>query len=207
MVRQRQHKWAASEADARAALALLKPADALAIKAAYYRTTALLQMRKLHVPGREGAEHEKEPGDQAGVDGAVTNGDEDRDHTSAEALEVAIAAYRLAIDTRNANAEPLAKLVLLAKKAVWEEREAVRLRQTHATLGQVEDLLESDMARELAALREAKDCGEVGEVGYEEDVEKVKAETVRRIGVVREAFAARFGDELKERVSAGFPVL
>ncbi|KAK2746655.1 hypothetical protein FQN57_002999 [Myotisia sp. PD_48] len=115
-----------------------------------------------------------------------------------EAYDVAIAAYASSLENKNPNAEPLSKLILRSKHNIWAAKETARLRERNETLRQVEILLETDMNRELAQLRESLEKGEIGEIGYLEDQKELTQEHTKRLHDVREVFAAADG-ELTER--------
>lgn len=65
----------------------------------------------------------------------------------------------------------------------------------------MEELLESELDGELRRLRESLEKGEIGEIGFNEDQKILKEEAAKRLEDVRFAFAAAYGEELKERVS------
>ncbi|EEP77384.1 conserved hypothetical protein [Uncinocarpus reesii 1704] len=117
-----------------------------------------------------------------------------------EAYEVALAAYKTSIETKNPNSEPLSKTILRAKQAIWAAKESARLRETNETLRQVEELLESDLERELEQLRQRFEAAEIGEVGYAEDQRILRDEARKKVEDVREVFAAAKGGDMKERV-------
>ncbi|KAL1960180.1 hypothetical protein VTO42DRAFT_8723 [Malbranchea cinnamomea] len=118
----------------------------------------------------------------------------------AEAYEVALAAYKFSLETRNPNSEVLSKIILRAKQAIWAAKETARLREANDTLRRVEELLEADLNSELAQLRARYEAGEIGEVGYAEDQKILKEEAQKRLQDVRQAFEASSGGALKERV-------
>lgn len=118
-----------------------------------------------------------------------------------EAYDVALAAYQRSLDTKNPNAEPLSKMILRAKQAIWAAKETARLREKDETLRKVEELLEADMNKQLEELRQQFEAGHIGEIGYTEDQRVLREETQKKINDVREVFAAAKGDDSKERVS------
>lgn len=117
-----------------------------------------------------------------------------------EAHDVALAAYKLSIDTRNRNSEALSRIILRAKQAIWAAKETSRLREKDETLRGIEGLLESDLNKELERLKGEYERGEIGHVGYVEDHNILKEEAEKRLQDVREVFAAAKGGEMKERV-------
>ncbi|KAF3482940.1 U-box domain-containing protein [Arthroderma uncinatum] len=116
----------------------------------------------------------------------------------AEALEIALAAYKSSLETKNPNSEPLSRVILRAKQSIWAAKETSRLRERNETLKQVEVLLEADLKAEITRLHEAFQRGEMGQVGYDEDKKVLEEEYAKRLKNVREAFAA-VDPELQER--------
>lgn len=123
----------------------------------------------------------------------------------AAAFEVALEAYKKSIETRSPNSEPLSKIILRSKQAIWATKETARLREQNETLKQVEQLLEGELEAELSRLRESLERGDIGEVGFTEDQKILKEEASKRLSDVRFAFASAYGGELKERVSLYIP--
>ncbi|KLJ07461.1 STIP1 likey and U-box containing protein 1 [Blastomyces silverae] len=117
-----------------------------------------------------------------------------------EARDVALAAYRASIETKNPNAEPLSKVILRAKQAVWAAKETTRLRDQNETLRKWEELLQADYEKDLAELRARLAAGEIGQIGFEEDKKDLLDETQRRLNIMRDVFAASMGEDMKERV-------
>ncbi|KAI2382017.1 hypothetical protein LOY88_006389 [Ophidiomyces ophidiicola] len=117
----------------------------------------------------------------------------------AEAYDVALAAYKTSIELMNPNAEPLSKTILRAKQATWAVKETARLRERDETLRQVEELMESELRRDMDELRERFDANELGAIGYAEDQRILREESQRKVNEVREVFAAAKGNEMKER--------
>lgn len=117
----------------------------------------------------------------------------------AEALEIALAAYKISLETKNPNSEPLSRIILRAKQSIWAAKETSRIRERNETLKQVEMLMEADLNSEIAALHNAFEKGEMGKVGYEEDRKLLEEEYSKKLRNVREAFAS-VDIELQERV-------
>ncbi|EDN05078.1 U-box domain-containing protein [Histoplasma capsulatum] len=118
----------------------------------------------------------------------------------AEALDVALAAYKASIETKNPNAEPLSRVILRAKQAIWAASETTRLRNQDETLRKWEELLQADYEKELSELRASLAVGEIGQIGFEEDKKDLLDEMQRRLGIMRNMFAASKGADMKERV-------
>jgi len=118
----------------------------------------------------------------------------------AEAYEVALAAYKTSLEIRNPNAEPLSKIILRSKQAMWAAKETSRLRERSETLKRVEELLETQLNTELQQLKATFRAGEIGEIGYQEDQKILREEAWRRLSDIREVFGAACGAEMKERV-------
>jgi hypothetical protein len=70
-----------------------------------------------------------------------------------------------------------------------------------ATLGAVEGLIEADVERALGELEGRLERGEIGEIGFGEDRDALRADAENNIRNVREAFAVSSKGEVKERVS------
>lgn len=118
----------------------------------------------------------------------------------AEALDVALAAYKASIEIKNPNAEPLSRVILRAKQAIWAASETTRLRNQDETLRKWEELLQADYEKELSELRASLAVGEIGQIGFEEDKKDLLDEMQRRLGIMRNMFAASKGADMKERV-------
>ncbi|KAM5448713.1 putative RING-type E3 ubiquitin transferase [Microsporum audouinii] len=116
----------------------------------------------------------------------------------AEALEIALVAYKSSLETKNPNSEPLSRIILRAKQSIWAAKETARLRERNETLKQVETLMEAELKAEIATLHEAFQKGEMGKVGFEEDKKLLEEEYARKLNNVREAFAS-VDPELQER--------
>ncbi|EEQ29300.1 putative RING-type E3 ubiquitin transferase [Microsporum canis] len=116
----------------------------------------------------------------------------------AEALEIALAAYKSSLETKNPNSEPLSRIILRAKQSIWAAKETARLRERNETLKQVETLMEAELKAEIATLHEAFQKGEMGKVGFEEDKKLLEEEYAKKLNNVREAFAS-VDPELQER--------
>ncbi|KKZ66647.1 STIP1 likey and U-box containing protein 1 [[Emmonsia] crescens] len=118
----------------------------------------------------------------------------------AEAHDVALAAYKASIETKSPNAEPLSRVILRAKQAIWAAKETTRLRSQNETLRRLEELLQADRDKELSELRARLAAGEIGQIGFKEDEKELLAEAQRRLDVVRDVFASSLGGDMKERV-------
>lgn len=121
-------------------------------------------------------------------------------HRPQEAFETALAAYKLAIDQGDGNAEVLSKLVLRAKQTIWEGKETARLREQNETLKKLEELLEKNLAEDLKEIEMKYSWGEIGEVARVEDKDELRTQHRKEIGIVRSQFA-KDNPEMKERVS------
>ncbi|OJD17803.1 hypothetical protein ACJ73_08769 [Blastomyces percursus] len=117
-----------------------------------------------------------------------------------EARDVALAAYKASIETKNPNAEPLSKVILRAKQAIWAAKETGRLREQNETLRKWEELLQADYEKDIAELRARLAAGEIGQIGFEEDKKDLLDETQKRLNIMRDVFAASVGEDMKERV-------
>ncbi|EEQ85602.1 hypothetical protein RJZ56_006554 [Blastomyces dermatitidis] len=117
-----------------------------------------------------------------------------------EARDVALAAYKASIETKNPNAEPLSKVILHAKQAIWAAKETTRLRDQNEALRKWEELLQADYEKELAELRARLAAGEIGQIGFEEDKKDLLDDTQKRLNIMRDVFAASVGEDMKERV-------
>ncbi|KAJ6012047.1 hypothetical protein N7499_012984 [Penicillium canescens] len=117
-----------------------------------------------------------------------------------EAYDVASDAYTQSLAAKNAQTENLSRTVLRAKQAIWAARETGRLREMNATLGAVEGLIEADVKRALEELEGRLERGEIGEIGFGEDRDALRADAENNIRNVREAFAVSSKGEVKERV-------
>ncbi|KAJ6099977.1 hypothetical protein N7467_001512 [Penicillium canescens] len=117
-----------------------------------------------------------------------------------EAYDVASNAYTQSLAAKNAQTENLSRTVLRAKQAIWAARETGRLREMDATLGAVEGLIEADVKRALEELEGRLERGEIGEIGFGEDRDALRADAENNIRNVREAFAVSSKGEVKERV-------
>ncbi|EEH35414.1 U-box domain-containing protein [Paracoccidioides lutzii Pb01] len=119
----------------------------------------------------------------------------------AEAHDIAYAAYKASLETRNPNAEPLSRVILRAKQSIWAAKETARLRNQNETLKRLEDLLQADLDKELSELRARLAAGEIGQIGFKEDEKELLDDGQRRLDVVRDVFASSMGEEsMKERV-------
>ncbi|EFR00031.1 U-box domain-containing protein [Nannizzia gypsea CBS 118893] len=116
----------------------------------------------------------------------------------AEALEIALAAYKTSLETKNPNSEPLSRIILRAKQSIWAAKETARIRERNETLKQVEALMEAELRSEMAALHDAFEKGEMGKVGYDEDKKVLEEEYEKKLKNVRDAFAS-LDPELQER--------
>ncbi|KAK2805784.1 hypothetical protein FQN50_006060 [Emmonsiellopsis sp. PD_5] len=117
-----------------------------------------------------------------------------------EAYDIAQTAYKASLETKNPNSEPLSRIILRAKQSIWAAKETARLRNQNETLRRIEELMQSDMDRELKELRDRLESGEIGQIGYKEDEKELLDETQKRLDVVRDVFASALGVEMKERV-------
>lgn len=113
---------------------------------------------------------------------------------------MALAAYKASIETKSPNAEPLSRVILRAKQAIWAAKETTRLRSQNETLRRLEELLQADRDKELSELRARLAAGEIGQIGFKEDEKELLAEAQRRLDVVRDVFASSLGGDMKERV-------
>jgi STIP1 family protein 1 len=118
-----------------------------------------------------------------------------------EAYEVAIDAYRASLAAKSAQTENLSKTVLRAKQQIWAAKETARLREMNDTLATVESLIETDLNRELAELQAKLDKGEIGQTGFVEDQQALRADAEKNIQNVREAFRIASNGDIQERVS------
>ncbi|PGG99743.1 hypothetical protein AJ79_08432 [Helicocarpus griseus UAMH5409] len=118
----------------------------------------------------------------------------------AEAYDVALAAYKASLETKNPNAEPLSKIILRAKQSIWAAKETARLRNQNETLKRLEELLQGDLEKDLSELRARLAAGEIGHIGYKEDEKELLDEAQKRLNVTRDVFASALGGDMKERV-------
>ncbi|OJD15560.1 hypothetical protein AJ78_04183 [Emergomyces pasteurianus Ep9510] len=118
----------------------------------------------------------------------------------AEAYDVALAAYKASLETRSPNAEPLSRVILRAKQAIWAAKETTRLRNQNETLRKLEELLQADLEKELSELRASLAAGKIGQIGFKEDEKELLDEAQRRLRVVRDVFASSLDGDMKERV-------
>lgn len=116
------------------------------------------------------------------------------------AHDIAIDAYKASLVAKSAQTENLSKAVLRAKQQIWAVKETRRLRNMNDTLATVEGLIEADLQRTSNELRRQLDAGEVGEIGYVEDVKALRADAEKNVYNVREAFRAASNGEIAERV-------
>ncbi|KAI5302153.1 hypothetical protein KEM56_000978 [Ascosphaera pollenicola] len=117
-----------------------------------------------------------------------------------EAYEVALPAYHQAIELKNSNAEPLSRVILEAKKGIWQVKETARLREENETLQGIEAMLENETTRQLAELQTSYDAGECGRIAFLEDQDALRRELKQKIETVRQVFADAKGGRLCERV-------
>lgn len=121
-------------------------------------------------------------------------------HT-AEALVQAKYAYSLCLENKDSSAELISQFILRAKQAAWQARESVRLRELNETLALVEDLLDQQLRRDLAAVDERFRAGELGETGRNEERDELEQEAKERRENIRRAFEDPGKPETVERVS------
>lgn len=119
---------------------------------------------------------------------------------SQAAHDIAIDAYKASLIAKSAQTENLSKAVLRAKQQIWAAKETRRLRDMNDTLATVEGLIEADLQRTSDELRRQLDAGEVGEIGYVEDVKALRADAEKNVYNVREAFRVASNGEIVERV-------
>lgn len=126
-------------------------------------------------------------------------------HT-AEALVQAKYAYSMCLENRDSSAELISQFILKAKQAAWQGRETARLREMNETLALVEDLLNQQLRRDLNAVEERFQSGELGETGRNEEKDELEKEAEERRANIRKAFEDPAVPETAERVS-GFNFL
>ncbi|KAI5290036.1 hypothetical protein KEM54_002603 [Ascosphaera aggregata] len=119
---------------------------------------------------------------------------------ASEALEVAMPAYHQAVELNNSNSEPLSRVILEAKKGVWQVKETARLREEDETLRNIEIILETETAKQLAELQASYDAGECGRIGFLEDQDALRKELQEKEGILRRVFADAKGGNMRERV-------
>lgn len=122
-----------------------------------------------------------------------------------EAYEVAIDAYRASLAAKSVQTENLSKTVLRCKQQIWAAKETSRLREMDETLGQVEQLLETELNRALEELQGKLDRGEIGHIGFVEDQKALREDTEKKVSTLRETFRIASKGEVKERVSPRVP--
>lgn len=121
-------------------------------------------------------------------------------HT-AEALVQAKYAYSMCLETQDSSAELISQFILRAKQAAWQGRETARLREMNETLALVEDLLNQQLRRDLSAVEERHQRGELGETGRNEEREELEKEAEERRANIRKAFEDPANPDTAERVS------
>lgn len=117
-----------------------------------------------------------------------------------EAHDVAVDAYQLSLSEKTAQTENLSRTVLRAKQQLWEAKETARLREMNETLKSIEVLIEADLARSIADLQAQLERGEIGQIAFGEDQSALRADSVKKIHDLREAFQIASKGEIKERV-------
>lgn len=125
-------------------------------------------------------------------------------HT-AEALVQAKYAYSLCLENKDSSAELISQFILRAKQAAWQVRESTRLREMSETLTLVEDLLDQQLKRDLAAVEERFNSGELGETGKIEERDELEKEAGERRVNIRKAFENPAVPETAERVGIRSP--
>lgn len=110
-----------------------------------------------------------------------------------EAVNSAVTAYEICVETGNSSTANAVQLVLRAKKAKWEAKERQRLRQRSEMLRELEDSLRQACARDLEV---ATDC---------EDKDEIKASTKRKIDELYSIFAITDPANMERRVSYANP--
>lgn len=120
-------------------------------------------------------------------------------HT-AEALVQAKYAYSVCLENRDSSAELISQFILRAKQAAWQARETNRLREMNETLALVEDLLNQQLKRDLAAVDERYQQGEVGDTGRNEEREELETEAENRRANIRRGFQDPAVPDSEERV-------
>lgn len=118
-----------------------------------------------------------------------------------EAYDTAAEAYRTSLASKSSQTENLSRTVLRAKQQMWAAKETLRLRGMHDTLALVEQLIESDLEKDVRTLYLKLAKGEIGQIGCVEDQKALKKEAERHIHNLREAFRIASKGEIQERVS------
>lgn len=118
-----------------------------------------------------------------------------------EAYDLVIAAYQFSLDVKHAQTEKLSGMLLRAKKALWEARETARLHEMDETLKSLEELINADLARAEKELESQLEKQDIGEIGYREDLNALRADAQTKIQHIREAFKISSKGEIQERVS------
>lgn len=124
-----------------------------------------------------------------------------------EAYDVAVDAYQLSLSSKNAQTENLSRTLLRAKQQIWAAKETSRLREMNETLKSIETLIEADLERSVAELRKQVEAGELGEIGFGEDLKGLREDSEKKIRDLREAFRIASNGEVQERVSLQFSFL
>ncbi|KIV89562.1 hypothetical protein PV10_06952 [Exophiala mesophila] len=120
-------------------------------------------------------------------------------HT-AEALVQAKYAYSVCLENKDSSAELISQFILKAKQAAWKAREDARLRDMNETLALVEDLLNQQLKRDLAAVEERFQQGEIGETGRNEERAELEEEAENRRANIRRGFQDPANPDTTERV-------
>jgi STIP1 homology and U-box containing protein 1 len=117
-----------------------------------------------------------------------------------EALEEAKTAYDICLKTQDSSSEVISSFILRAKQAKWQAKETARLREMNDTLALVEDLLESQLQRDLEDVRIRFERSEIGETGRKEEVEELQGEAEVRRSNIRKGFEDSQKPDTLERV-------
>jgi STIP1 homology and U-box containing protein 1 len=124
-----------------------------------------------------------------------------------EALEEAKIAYSICIEIQDPSADVIGGFILRAKQAKWQEKETARLRELNETLALVEDLLDAQLQRDIDAVEERFQSGQVGQTGRVEEIEELQHEAELRRSNIRKGFEDSKRAETVQRVSPHFPSL
>ncbi|KAI9804496.1 MAG: hypothetical protein M1825_001395 [Sarcosagium campestre] len=116
-----------------------------------------------------------------------------------EALSSALTAYEICMQTGNSSGSNISALILQAKKLKWEARESERLRRRNDLLKELEDRLDIARQREIMAIEERFEVGEVGQQQADEEILLVQKMSGNKIDELRSVFALAYPDVMSPR--------
>ena len=121
-------------------------------------------------------------------------------HHPNEALNSAMTAYRICLETHDSSTSNISNLILQAKKEKWEAKERERIRRRSDLLRELEDSLIRNSDRQVWEAEQKIKNLELNEIEAKEEKDEIQASTRRKMEELRSVFALSDPRELKQRV-------